>query len=104
MGHHRNGEAQEEAEVVNWRRGLIRLWMIATIVWVAFSATVLRVDRDISEYWQCRGEHVYLRCIPVQNPTTPAPLVIDVKVVLLPIVVALAGLALLWVAQGSSRS
>ena len=91
--------------MVNWRRGLIRLWMIATIVWVTFSATVLRVDRDISEYWQCRGEHVYLRCIPVQNPTTPAPLVIDAKVVLLPpIVVALVGLALICVAQGSSRS
>jgi hypothetical protein len=85
---------------VNWRRDLIRLWIIATIVWVAFSATELRVDRDISEYWQCRGEHFNLRCIPVQNPATLAPLVIDAKMVLLPpIVVALAGLALIWVAR-----
>jgi hypothetical protein len=132
--HSRAGrEVQEEREAMNWRRGLIRLWVVAAIVWVASSGAVPRVDRHISDYWfgptdwipvlPCNSEGQSANGAPC-NPNASqqvltdadllrlyskatadgqerATLVKDALIVLLPpIVVVLAGLALTWVVGG----
>lgn len=35
---------------LNWSRGAKRLWLVISVVWVAFFAVIYRPDRDIQQY------------------------------------------------------
>jgi hypothetical protein len=34
---------------MNWRRGLLRLWLLASLAWVAFNAFAFSVPRSLSD-------------------------------------------------------
>ena len=40
---------------MNWKRGLVRLWIVSTVVWVALVGTYLRADVHWNGYLQYRN-------------------------------------------------
>ena len=37
---------------MNWKRGLFRIWLLITVLWVAILVSVARPDRIVSTYWE----------------------------------------------------
>lgn len=40
---------------LNWRRGLIRLWLVLSIIWIVLVGWVMRPDEDALSYWKLRS-------------------------------------------------
>ncbi len=38
-----------------WTRGLLRLWLVASLAWVSYSIYQDRVDKDLKSYLEVRG-------------------------------------------------
>jgi hypothetical protein len=45
---------------ISWSRGLWRLWLVGSILWVGFVAVILRPDQAISTYWDFRNVNFLL--------------------------------------------
>lgn len=44
--------AGEDMRSLNWRRGLIRLWLVLSIIWICAVGWIMRPDKDALSYWQ----------------------------------------------------
>ena len=38
----------------NWRKGLLRLWLVGSVLWIVSVGAVLRVDTAAWTYWELR--------------------------------------------------
>ena len=88
---------------INWRRGLFRLWIAASVVWLVGTGALLQED--------IRGDVSTLTAEPPANPPPRSTLVIviearkhltfAVSVILLPPILLFAlGWAGLWIVRG----
>ncbi len=39
----------------NWRRGLVRLWLVLAVIWIVAVGWVMRPDKDAMSYWKLRS-------------------------------------------------
>lgn len=37
---------------MNWSRGLLRLWVVGSVIWVVVFGTLGRIDKTIHSYWR----------------------------------------------------
>ena len=47
--------AGEDMRSLNWRRGLLRLWLVLSIIWICLVGWIMRPDEDALSYWKLRG-------------------------------------------------
>lgn len=40
---------------LNWRRGLLRLWLVLAVLWTAAVGWLMRPDEDAMSYWKLRS-------------------------------------------------
>jgi hypothetical protein len=95
---------------MNWRRGLLRLWIAASLCWVGFWSWHYRIHTceplllvDQQGATENSGWHCYGAQIGSAVPLVP---IIEVIFVTLgvPALTLISGIAIQWVSQGFRRS
>lgn len=80
---------RKKQDLMNWSRGLLRLWALATVLWVAAMAYIFYGGWP-SEHWPRYLVTDHIRAMAV-------------SAIIPPVVLFALGWAVLWVARGFSR-
>lgn len=49
---------------MNWKRGLFRLWVLASVIWIVGAGTWLRADTFLAEYVAKTSDRLSITAVP----------------------------------------